>query len=94
MTTTELHYQLTKLSFVESLHSRIEKMTFYFGRTNQFGGKRDSRQFPFTNRSYTSSENMVDDQIAIAIRTRDTLRNQRSAMKSIQTQLTTIASKS
>lgn len=36
---------------------------------------------------------MIDEQINIAMRTRDTLRGQRSAMKSIQTQLTTLASK-
>lgn len=35
---------------------------------------------------------MIDDQINIAIRTRDTLRQQRSTMKAIQTQLTTLAS--
>ncbi|KAH7644579.1 Golgi SNAP receptor complex member 1 [Dermatophagoides farinae] len=40
-----------------------------------------------------NSEIMIDDQINIAIRTRDTLRNQRSTMKAIQTQLTTLANK-
>lgn len=35
---------------------------------------------------------MINDQINIAIRTRETLRNQRSNMKFIQTQLTTLAS--
>ncbi|KAH9425492.1 golgi SNAP receptor complex member Gos28 [Dermatophagoides pteronyssinus] len=40
-----------------------------------------------------NSEIMIDDQINIAIRTRDTLRQQRSTMKAIQTQLTTLANK-
>lgn len=43
--------------------------------------------------SLTSSESMIDDQIFVAMRTREALRNQRSLMKTIQTQLTTLESK-
>lgn len=36
---------------------------------------------------------MVDEQISIAIKTRESLMNQRNTIKAIQTQLTTLASK-
>lgn len=41
--------------------------------------------------SIHSSEILIDEQINVAMRTRDTLRGQRSAMKSIQKQLNTLA---
>jgi len=40
-----------------------------------------------------NSENLVDEQINIAIRSRETIRNQHKALKAIQTQMTTLANR-
>ncbi|XP_035227050.1 Golgi SNAP receptor complex member 1-like [Stegodyphus dumicola] len=45
------------------------------------------------NFGFCSSEKLVDDQISIAVKTKEELINQRIAMKAIQTKMTTLVNR-
>jgi len=55
--------------------------------------KRSTQLYQKEQEHIRNSENLVDVQIDIAIRTRETMRSQRTALKAIQTQMTTLANR-
>jgi len=57
------------------------------------GASRKSELYAKENEHVRNSEIMIDEQITVAMRTRDTLFSQRNAVKSIQTQMTNLANR-
>ncbi|GFY63537.1 golgi SNAP receptor complex member 1 [Trichonephila inaurata madagascariensis] len=78
---------------IEQLLSKVRLYSFRCAYKSSSGLNRRTDLYLKEHEHLRNSEKMVDDQISIAVKTKEELLNQRLAMKAIQTKMTTLVNR-